>query len=1470
MKKHFFSMLLLWVCLLGGVIPASAWKDIKIDLTNGNLLTADEITNKTMTTFGVAIADDGTATRVATDDASAAIVLSGKFHSDKHGWGNFSATVAVDGPVKVSMGTCAWGGDVTVKNTDGTQVATFNTNNGDCYHNDETSNIASANYKGGATTLTISGGNYTPYIAVEKISDADLKTDHKVTFSIGSVEAEGVVPAEETVEDGSKFTFPANHTLYIEGKTLAGWTDGTNTYKTGDQMTVTADVTLTPVFKDNTKTLADRTSSVTLLWDFQRKNGAPKLAYERNKGIYVTQATIGGETIDVKMDMDATATNSKVNNGNWTDWCQWNGGTIFTIPSCKNAIVTIQGMNDFGAEGKTATTVDGSSDYPVANPLVYTVTSESETVDIVIGNDGGYYRTIQVELPVVKQATADEEIFSFKVTATENVNIDPKATTDIANYITVSGGTVKLFNNRSNAAQMINSEGSINLGGSGGSRIEITLTGGNTIQEGDVITVSTKNNNNGPEVNFDGKASGKTNLVDNKYTVTKTDAGKNEFYIYRGENNQYPTGVSVVRPAKEPLLTSLKVGDKDILSLIEETEYTYNVNTYDNLPQVSATANDAGTVETTQATADNGYTATVVLKNKATEEIVKTYSIIFNKQTIKDGKEFTWYVSDGTTTDLNDGTDYKYIRTSESNPSFSIKSKGKAVGGDNRFKASEGAGYMWALVVPANAIVKKVEFTNCSENYYQSPDATSNVTTTFNVASEGATVTTTDANGNALEYLSKGQLITSTIEGHQAGTPITFYADGGRQLAFSAINIYYSITDNGSLKLVKQSVSDGQTVERSGIVRFCFDNDVTLANGASVKMNGNDVRTVATGSQITAYYWDLNYDSQNTVTLAANSVADEFGNKYDKEISFKMNVGSKKTVAMKEYDYVVSNAKELDAAIAELKNTNNAETAERKTVFLKNGNYTYGTLTGSNQHNVSLDKIYNISLIGESKDGVLIEGTTDGITSSTLHLGNDGTGKYLQDITIRNNYDFRASTLKGVSVAVTGGNKSILKNVALQASQDTYVTGKRSYLEDCDIYGTVDFICGGGDNFFENCNLILGNRGGDVIVAPNTDANSQWGYVLNNCTVKADEGATAVTDKSWYLGRPWQNEPRAYYLNTKMQVLCADAGWTNMSNLPTHFYEYNSVDKNGNKINLSVRKNSPSSTNKYTPVLSDDEAKEFTAHNVIGGTDAFDAPAYTKQTAAPEKVAANAGRLTWGKVDDARCYAVFKDGEYVGNTTDCYFTAIEEGSYTVRAANEMGGLGAESVAVELSLKATAKLSAGGMGTFCAATTCKTPAGLTAYTAAVSGNTVTLTKVEDGIIPAGNGVVLSGEANATYVMEQATSEKTTLEDNALVGTLDRTLINNDYSFVLVYDATEGLSYFKNFQNGAYIPAGKAYLPIPTAVPGTKFMVVMGGTDGINGINADSRDNAAYYTLGGQKVTSLQKGIYIHNGKKVVIK
>ena len=376
-----------------------SFKDFKVDMTNGNLLTETEIADKTNVSLGIAVADDGTVSRVAADAADAVAVLNGKFHSNEHGWSNFSSTVKVDGPVKISMGTCAWGGDVTIKNAEGEVVGTFNSNTGACYHQNKEANIAFTYYKGGATTLTISGGNYTPYFAVEAADPSDIPSDVVITYSLGNNEAEGVLPTEEKAEVGADYTLPLNRTLFVAGKTLTGWSDGTATYAPGQTIKVgEGNMTLTAVFTDNNVALADRTEAVDLNWDFQRKNGAPLLSYQNKTGIYVTQAVVNGQTIDVKLDFD-TNNGGKLANGNWTDWAQVNAGTKFTIPSCKGAVVSLEAYSTI-----TTTTIDGQTDYVQGNTISYTIANTAETIDIVIG-DGSYYRYVKVMLPVAEQSS---------------------------------------------------------------------------------------------------------------------------------------------------------------------------------------------------------------------------------------------------------------------------------------------------------------------------------------------------------------------------------------------------------------------------------------------------------------------------------------------------------------------------------------------------------------------------------------------------------------------------------------------------------------------------------------------------------------------------------------------------------------------------------------------------------------------------------------------------------------------------------------------------------------------------------------------------------------------------------------------------------------------------------------------------------------------------------------------------------
>ncbi len=375
------------------VLPASAFKDIKVDLTNKALLTAEEVASKDQVTMGIVVGDDGSVTRVAADDPTANAVIHGGYHSDEHGWGWFSATVPVEGPVKVSMGTCAWGGDVTVKNSAGEVVGTFNTNNGTCFHNNKAENIASVNYAGDATTLTISGGSYTPYFAVEALDSKPVQV--ALTFGAGDASFEGRLPAEAIVEVGQEYVIPANFTMYAEGKTLKGWTDGTAVYLPGDKIAPTADVELTPVFADNTVALKDRQTAVNIRWDFQRRNGAPTVGYEGSKEIWVAQAEVNGEVIDVLMNVD-TAQGGKMANAAWNDWAQLNPGTILTVPSCKGATVSMESYS-----ATTTTTVDGLTISQGANTFTVEIGSDAATVDVVIG-DGSYWRYLALTLPYVK------------------------------------------------------------------------------------------------------------------------------------------------------------------------------------------------------------------------------------------------------------------------------------------------------------------------------------------------------------------------------------------------------------------------------------------------------------------------------------------------------------------------------------------------------------------------------------------------------------------------------------------------------------------------------------------------------------------------------------------------------------------------------------------------------------------------------------------------------------------------------------------------------------------------------------------------------------------------------------------------------------------------------------------------------------------------------------------------------------
>ena len=372
-----FTMMAL-LAMLGGIWNTSAfasetwtYRDFAVQLTNADIFAT------TNNNFGVKVAEDGTYTATAADDATANFtVKSARFNDSQHGWVNCEFTVPVLGAVKIELGDCLYGGqNGTIVDAAGNSTEIKANATKSCWNaNTPHENVVVAYYAGTeATTLTISYNGYCPFIAVTAIDPSEVPSETTVTFTTGEA-ADAVAPADIKDAIGASITLPKNFTMYVEGKTLTGWSDGTNTYAPGASFTVPAEnVTLTPVFTANEVTLADRTEPVTVKFSFRRDEGAPTVGFQNKTGIWVAQATVGGKTIDVKADFD-TNNGGKFANGNWSDWAQLNGGTKFTVPSCKGATISMEAYSDI-----TTTTIDGQTDYTSGKTISYTIAGAAET-----------------------------------------------------------------------------------------------------------------------------------------------------------------------------------------------------------------------------------------------------------------------------------------------------------------------------------------------------------------------------------------------------------------------------------------------------------------------------------------------------------------------------------------------------------------------------------------------------------------------------------------------------------------------------------------------------------------------------------------------------------------------------------------------------------------------------------------------------------------------------------------------------------------------------------------------------------------------------------------------------------------------------------------------------------------------------------------------------------------------------------
>jgi hypothetical protein len=150
----------------------------------------------------------------------------------------------------------------------------------------------------------------------------------------------------------------------------------------------------------------------------------------------------------------------------------------------------------------------------------------------------------------------------------------------------------------------------------------------------------------------------------------------------------------------------------------------------------------------------------------------------------------------------------------------------------------------------------------------------------------------------------------------------------------------------------------------------------------------------------------------------------------------------------------------------------------------------------------------------------------------------------------------------------------------------------------------------------------------------------------------------------------------------------------------------------------------------------------------------------------------------------------------------------------------------------------------------------------------AGTNVERTELTAGTaVPAGTGLLI-GAAEGDYCLSATSEEATAIENNDLVAATED--VTSDGATIYALAKNNGKVGFALVADGVVIPAGKAYLKV-TKASGAKFFSMDGELTGIDNIATETTNaDGAFYTLQGMKTAKPTKGLYIHNGKKVVVK
>lgn len=249
----------------------------------------------------------------------------------------------------------------------------------------------------------------------------------------------------------------------------------------------------------------------------------------------------------------------------------------------------------------------------------------------------------------------------------------------------------------------------------------------------------------------------------------------------------------------------------------------------------------------------------------------------------------------------------------------------------------------------------------------------------------------------------------------------------------------------------------------------------------------------------------------------------------------------------------------------------------------------------------------------------------------------------------------------------------------------------------------------------------------------------------------------------------------------------------------------------------------------------------------------------------------NAGRTYTIKVDDGEAKTITHGGKDIESSGVIATGTTDEVTITITG----GGNSVYPVYVKFNPAVDAEITSAGYATFSSdkAVDFSGASGVTVYAAKVNDakTAVDLIEVKSNQVPANTAVVLKGAAGKYTA--SAIASAATISDNQL--TIAKTTMDGSAGNIFVLNEKDGVVGFYKLSATGSLLAGKGYLVVEDMGEGrTMFEIDIDGiSTGINMVNGEGlkvNGSETYYDLQGRRVLNPTKGLYIVNGKKVIVK